>query len=188
MTKTKLTLIFAALTTHVLHLSTLKGIHKTGMVLKQHCNAGTNLMGKAGFWWNIWFWYYKDGITNLILAPQLQDDGYELEYMTKIGWLVHGPDRNTIIFWKDGRLCKGMPYIDLTVDHGSFIVPINQTNGVIMVQAVQWNYEGFSREEVECAHTARDAQTMMVHPTDETLKHVVSSINAMQNGHLCACD
>jgi hypothetical protein len=30
----------------------LKNIHNTGVVLRQHCNAGTNLTGKAGYWRN----------------------------------------------------------------------------------------------------------------------------------------
>ena len=50
-----------------------------------------------------------------------------------------------------------------------------------MVQTVCGNYEGFSREDVKNALAARDAQAMMAHPSDEMLKHVVSSTNAVRN-------
>ena len=70
----------------------LKDIHDTGVVLCQHCNAGTNLTGTAGYWRNMKFWYNEVGIANLISAAQLESEGYVLEYSTKMGWLAHGPD------------------------------------------------------------------------------------------------
>eukprot|EP00804_Cyclotella_cryptica_P005158 CCRYP_018674-RA/>CCRYP_018674-RA protein AED:0.59 eAED:0.44 QI:0/0/0/0.5/0/0/2/0/146 len=71
----------------------LTDIHVTGVVLKQHCNAGTNTMAKADFWRNIKFWLNENGIANLISAPQLELDGYKLEYKSDGGWLVHDVHR-----------------------------------------------------------------------------------------------
>eukprot|EP00804_Cyclotella_cryptica_P019912 CCRYP_007825-RA/>CCRYP_007825-RA protein AED:0.78 eAED:0.12 QI:0/-1/0/1/-1/1/1/0/255 len=154
------------------------------MVLKQHYNAGQIPQAKAGFWRNIKFWYNKGGITNLISAPQLESDGYILEYATTLGWLVHGPDGKTMIFKRDSGLCGGMPYVDLTQDPADFIVDTNairRQDGMIMVQTVRGNYEGYTREQVENAKKARDTQAMMAHPLDDTLRHLVSSTNAMRN-------
>eukprot|EP00804_Cyclotella_cryptica_P008701 CCRYP_018547-RA/>CCRYP_018547-RA protein AED:0.32 eAED:0.32 QI:0/-1/0/1/-1/1/1/0/427 len=162
----------------------LENIHDTGVVLKQHCNAGTNTTGKAGFWRNIKFWYNEGGIANLISAPQLESDGYILEYVTTLGWLVHGPDGKTMIFKRDSGLCGGMPYVDLTQDPAKFIVDTNairRQDGMIMVQTVRGNYEGYIREQVENAKKVRDEQAMMAHPSDDTLRHLVSSTNAVRN-------
>ncbi len=162
----------------------LVNIHDTGVVLRQHCNAGTNLTGKAGFWRNIRFWYNKDGIANLISVPQLESDGYILEYGSKHGWVAHGPDGFTMVFKQDVGLCNGMPYVDMRADADTFIVPTDtfkKEAGVIMVQTVRNNYEGFTKEEVRQAIAAREAQALMAHPSDEALKHLVSSTNAVRN-------
>lgn len=79
----------------------LNDIHNTGVLLWQHCNAGTNLTGKAGFWLNIKFWYNQDGIASPISAPQLKADGYKLEYTSKMCWQAHSPDHYTMIFKLD---------------------------------------------------------------------------------------
>ena len=104
----------------------LTDIHDTGVILKKHCNAGTNMTGKAGFWRNIRFWYNEHGIANLISAPQLEDDGYKLEYATNIGWMAHGPDGNTMIFRRDKGLCNGMPFVDLSANPDEFILPTDR--------------------------------------------------------------
>ena len=157
----------------------MRNIQKTGVMLKQHCNAGTSMTGRARFWRNLRFWYNEEGIANLISAPQLESEGYMLEYATELGWLAHGPDGKTMMFKKDKGLCGGIPYIDLTDDGAGYIMDtstIRKEDGVVMVQTVRGNYEGYTREEVENARKAREAQAMMAHPLDEMLKHLVNAV------------
>jgi hypothetical protein len=101
-----------------------------------------------------------------------------------MGWLAHGPDGYTLIFERDNGLCKGMPFIDLRADPSAFMVrtsDIKDHTGLVLVQTVRRNFEGYTKEAVRGAIAARDAQAMMAHPSDETLKHLVSSTNAVRN-------
>eukprot|EP00804_Cyclotella_cryptica_P010749 CCRYP_005527-RA/>CCRYP_005527-RA protein AED:0.26 eAED:0.17 QI:0/0/0/1/1/1/3/0/840 len=139
---------------------------------------------RAGFWGDIKFWLNKNGIANLISAQQLETEGYKLEYTSDGGWLAHGPNGRSIIFKRDTGLCEGMPYIDLAGDTTKFIMDTNtleKQNGIVMVQTVRQNFEGYTREEIKKAMEARDAQAMMAHPSHGTLKHLVSSTNAVRN-------
>lgn len=74
-----------------------------------------------GYWKGIKFWVNKGGITNLLLVPQLEKDGYQLDYSTESGWLVHTPADTTIRFRKDKGVWGGMPYIVLMVDPSTYI-------------------------------------------------------------------
>lgn len=75
-----------------------------------------------------------------------------------------------------------MSYVDLTADARKFIMTtdsIKRQDGILMSQTVHGNNEGFTPDEVQCAHDARDVQAKMAHPSDEMLKHVVSSTNTV---------
>ena len=67
-------------------------------------------------------WYNQNGIANLISAQQLGEDECMLEYATKIGSLVHGPNGNMLIFRSEEGLCNRMPFIDMGADSADCIV------------------------------------------------------------------
>ena len=52
-------------------------------VLQGNCNTGVSTSNEKGFYglWN--FWLNKQGIANLISIPQLEKDGYTIDYNTK---------------------------------------------------------------------------------------------------------
>ena len=165
-------------------IESLERIHNVGMRLRQHCNAGATTTGKMGYWRGIKFWVNETGIANLLSVPQLEKDGYQLEYNTTTGWLVHTPAGNTIRFEMDKGMCGGMPFIDLTADPTTYLSRVNRNiadHGVAMVQTVKQNFEGFTRRQVADAKRARNTQAMMAHPSDSAMKHVVSQTNAVRN-------
>eukprot|EP00804_Cyclotella_cryptica_P011815 CCRYP_021222-RA/>CCRYP_021222-RA protein AED:0.36 eAED:-0.92 QI:0/-1/0/1/-1/1/1/0/432 len=156
----------------------LERIHKVGMKLRQHCNAGATTTGRMGYWKGIKFRVNESGIANLLSVPQLANDGYELEYSTASGWLVHTPAGNTIHFLMDEGMCGGMPFIDLVAHPGTYL---SRRDGVAMIQTVRKNFEGYTKRQVEGAKQARDMQAMMAHPSDSAMKHMVSQTNAVKN-------
>eukprot|EP00804_Cyclotella_cryptica_P009344 CCRYP_009005-RD/>CCRYP_009005-RD protein AED:0.36 eAED:0.36 QI:20/0.12/0.11/1/0/0/9/0/1019 len=147
----------------------LEKIHKVGVKLRQHCNAGATTTGRMGYWKGIKFWVNESGIANLLSVPQLEKDGYELEYSTASGWLVHTPAGNTIHFSMDIGMCGGMPFIDLAADPTTYL---SRRDGVAMIQTVRKNFEGYTRRQVKAAKQARDMQAMMAHPSDSAMKHM----------------
>ena len=102
---------------HVLH-----NIHEVGMVLRQNCNAGVNETSTMGFWRDFLMWLNENGIANLLSVPQLEEDGYVVEYRTGSHyWMVHTPNDFTYHFKKGTGMCKGMSYIYMLADLASYI-------------------------------------------------------------------
>ena len=83
---------------------------------------------------------------------------------------------------KDGMF-KGLPYINLANPDKHIIYNESATkDGMVMVETVRNNYEGFTKEQVMRAAEVRDAMAMMAHPSEEKFKkHVVSSGHAIKN-------
>ena len=69
-----------------------------------------------------------------------------------------------IKFKRDSGMCSGMPYIDLH-DH---------KNGLVMIETVEKNYEGFTNKEIEKAILARKVQNRIGHPPEGRFKEIVS--------------
>ena len=137
-----------------------------------------------GYWRGIKFWINETGTANLLLVPQLEKDGYQLEYNTTSGWLVHTPTGNIINFTMDNGMYGGMLYIDLTMDPSLYLSCRYKDKikcGVAMVQTLRQNSKGFMKRQVKDAKRARDAQAMMAHPSDSMMRHVVSQTNALTN-------
>eukprot|EP00804_Cyclotella_cryptica_P029934 CCRYP_017818-RB/>CCRYP_017818-RB protein AED:0.41 eAED:0.41 QI:0/0/0/1/0/0/2/0/209 len=77
-----------------------------------------------------------------------------------------------------------MPYIHLMEDAEAFIEDtrsLRENDSLVMVQTVCGNFKGYTRKDMDTARMACEVQAMMAHPLDETLKHLVSSTNAMRN-------
>jgi hypothetical protein len=156
--------------------------HTTKSALRQHCNAGTKMTNRVGYWNGLRFWENPDGIANLLSLPQLELDGYDI-YKNKDEWYAISPNGGRIDFKLDSGVCRRMAYIDLRAPEEHFF-----DDGLAMVQTVRGNYEGFTKAQVVRAREARRATAMMAHPTDERLKHVVSNTNVVPNCTFNATD
>ena len=77
-------------------------------VLQGNCNAGVSTSNEKGFYglWN--FWLNEQCIANLLSIPQLEKDGYTIDYNIKRDWFVTTPEGNCLLFKKDTGMCEGM--------------------------------------------------------------------------------
>ena len=98
-------------------------------------------------------------------SPQMERDGYEIDYNTKHEWVVTTPSGELIVFKRDTGVCAGMPYINMR----------EHCEGFAMIKTVRKNFEGFTRRQVEDAILARDEQTMLAYPPDQKFKQMVSA-------------
>ena len=78
-------------------------------VLQGKFNLGVSTSNEKGFYglWN--FWLNDQGIANLLSDPQLEKDGYTMDYNTKRDWVVTTPEGKCLLFKKDTGMCEGMP-------------------------------------------------------------------------------
>ena len=75
------------------------------------------------------------------------------------------PKGECIKFKRGSGLFNGMSYIDLREAH----------EGLAMLATVRKNYEGYTERQVKKAILACQLQGMVVHPTDESFKQMVSN-------------
>jgi hypothetical protein len=142
----------------------LLNIRKSGVTLMGHCNAGEAAHKQVGDFGPFEMWINTDGIANLLSVPQLERDGFSIDYNTKRNWVLTTPEGQEIVFKRDTGVAEGMPYIDMREQHF----------GVAMLQTVRKNYEGFTKAQVVKAVLARKAQAKVAHPSDEKFKQMVS--------------
>ena len=143
----------------------LGNVHQVRTLLQGNCNAGVSTSYEKGFF-GLWdFWLNYQGITNLLSIPQLEKDGYVIDYNTNRDWVVTIPEGKTILFHKDVSMCKGMPYLDGSGNHDVFL----------MIQTFREKFSMFTEKQVEKAIESRGIQACMAHPTDEKFKLLVSS-------------
>ena len=87
---------------------------------------------EQGYYGVFKMWLNCNGTANLLSIPQLEQDGYLIDYNTARNWVVMTPEGMEIVFKLDTGICDLMPYIDLH-DH---------REGVIMIKTVQKNIKG----------------------------------------------
>jgi hypothetical protein len=114
----------------------------------------------------------------------MEKQGYEFNYRTGGEWVPYMPDGGRIEFKLDSGVCDRMPYIDLTRLNEHITYPIDSPT---MIETVRGNMEGFTLKEVNRAKNARMAVAMMGHPTETTLKHMVSK-NVIQDCDINSSD
>ena len=110
------------------------------------------------------FWLNEKGIANLLSIPQLEKDGYTIDYNTKCDWVVTTPTGKCLLFKSDTGMCAGMPYLDIRENH----------KALVLIQTVRDNFGKFTECQVDLAIASRDMQARVAHPTDETFKQMVS--------------
>ena len=134
----------------------LENVHDVSMHLTGHCNAGTTTCKQKGYYGVFKMWLNKNGIANLLSIPQLEQDGFVIDYNTKRNWTVTTPQGKDIVFKKDTGLCEGMSYINMR----------EHQEGVAMLETVRNNFEGYTKKQVENAILARKMKAMVAHPQD----------------------
>ena len=135
----------------------LSDVYKSKVTLHGSCNAGTTISSEKGYLGPFDLWLNEKGIANLLSIPQLEEEGYKVQYETDLTqWTVTTPQGKKIVFEQDSGLCNRMPYIDMR----------EVTEGFAMVQTVRQNFEGYTKKQVEKAIAARKLQAMMAHPSD----------------------
>ena len=58
-------------------------------------------------------WIVEYGITKLLSIPQLEVDGFTIDYNTKHNWVVTTPNGEEILFKKDTGKCKWFTFIEM---------------------------------------------------------------------------
>ena len=92
----------------------LKNIQEVEVNLKGHCNAGVTTNKEQGYYGVFKIWLKCNSIANLLSIPQLEEDGYVINYSTKRDWVVTTPQGDEIHFKHNTGLCNCMPYIGLS--------------------------------------------------------------------------
>ena len=119
-------------------------------ILKGSCNAGVTTSNTKGLVGVFEMWLNRGGIANLLSIPQLEEDGFKVRYNTDGGWIVTSPSGEDIVFKRDTGLCNCIPYIDMCKNH----------TGLVLLQTVRKNFEGFTKKQVEKALLARNVQVI----------------------------
>ena len=145
----------------------LDNVHDVEVYLKGHCNVGVTTCKEQGYYGVFNIWLNHNSIANLLSIPQLEQDGYIIGYNTKRNWVVTTSQGKEIVFKRDSGLCNRMPYIDLR----------EHQEGVIMLETVRKNFEGYTKKQVKKAILAREAQAMVSYPLDDKFKQMVSHEN-----------
>eukprot|EP00957_Ditylum_brightwellii_P025141 1902851-Ditylum_brightwellii.AAC.1 len=66
----------------------LSDVKAVWMILQGNCNTGISTSKERGAY-GLWsFWLNKKCIANLLSIPQLEKDGYTIDYNTKRNWVV----------------------------------------------------------------------------------------------------
>ena len=105
-------------------------------MLQGNCNAGVSTSNEKGYYglWN--FLLNEQGIANLLSIPQLEKDGYLINYNIERDWDVTTPEGKTLLFKKDVGTCKEMPYLDICDNH----------DALAMIQTVCENFGLFTEK------------------------------------------
>ena len=144
-------------------------VKTVGTVLQGNCNAGVSTSKEKGAY-GLWsFWLNEKGIVNLLSIPQLEKDGHTIDYNTKRDWVVAMPSGKCLLFKSDTGLYTGVPYLDLCENH----------EALVLIQTIRENFGKFTERQVNRAIAARDTQTRMLHPTNESFKQMVSVKNPL---------
>ena len=141
----------------------LSNVKNVGTVLQGKCNTSVSTSQEKGVY-GLWsFWLNETGIADLLSIPQLEKDGYTIDYNTKQDWVVTTPSGKCLLFITDTGLCAGMPYLDIRENH----------EALVLIQTVCENFGKFTERQVNCAIALRDMRARMAHPTDESFKQMV---------------
>ena len=128
----------------------LNEVREVKIILQENCNAGVSTSNEKGYY-GLWkFCLNEQGIANLLFIPQLEKDGYLIDYNTKRDWIVTTPEGKTFLFKKDVGTCEGIPYLDICENH----------DALVLIQTAYEKFGLFTEKQVERAIAACDMQTI----------------------------
>ena len=82
----------------------------------------------------------------MLSIPQLENDGYVIDYNTKHDWVVTTPEGKNLLLNKDAGMCEGIPYLDIRENHDS----------LEMIHIFCEKFGLFTEKKVEKSIAARD--------------------------------
>ena len=123
----------------------LHSVKTVGTVLQGNCNAGVSMSKEKGIFGPWSFWLNENGIANLLSIPQLEKDGYTVDYNSKRDWVVTTPAGKCLLFKTDTGMCAGMPYLDIRENH----------EALVLIQTVRDNFGKFTERQVQRAVASR---------------------------------
>ena len=82
----------------------LTEVHVTSVHLRGHCNTGVLVCKKQGYYSPFKMWLNPKGIANLLSIPQLEADGFKVDYATGEEWTVKNPKGECIKFKRGSGL------------------------------------------------------------------------------------
>ena len=118
-------------------------------------------------------------MANLLSIPQLEHDGFKVQYHTGGQWIVTCPDNTDVIFKCDTGVTDGFPYVEIDT--------LGPKQATALMQTVCKNYEEFTKKEVEHAILAHKAQLHVGNQSEKQCKEMVSSPN-LENCPVTATD
>ena len=90
----------------------LNDVQKVYHSLRGHWNAGVSYADEKGVCSSIFgICLVCNGISNIIPLPQLEKDGFCVNYDTLKSWVVHIPDETPIFFKQDNSIYGQFPYV-----------------------------------------------------------------------------
>jgi hypothetical protein len=161
-------------TTYVsmLYREILKNLKKQLRSLCGHTNSGSTMMDKAG---NLGvmekMWLNKGGVASVILLKILEKI-WPVSYHSAKGmnpgqFVIHADAGDLVVHNNQ----KGMPYLNLKEVEAEVALCLIQD----AIQTIRGKMEGFTKQEVEEAKAAREAQKMLGHPTNHKFLGMVRS-------------
>ena len=138
----------------------LNNIRDADVPMRGHCNAGVKVISKVGDFGGVESWLDETGIANILSIPVLKKLGYHITYDSHGNYYQVSKDDVSFRF-NEGD--DGLPYIDAGEE------------GLIFVQTVRQQYEGFTKKQVEKAILARKATGLLGYPTERDMEALVSN-------------
>ena len=146
----------------------IEGISEVTDGMKVNCNAGEVMYNKVGSWGKLKAWHLPGSIANIISMNELESH-YRVTYDSWDGRYTVHTEHGPVYFTKDEH---GLPYIELGEGQ--------ESAGVLFLQTVRGNYEGFTKKEVLRAREARRLQGLVGSPSEKDFKGMVSG-NLIKN-------
>ena len=138
----------------------LDNIRDADVPMRGHCNAGVKVISKVGDFGGVESWLDETGIANILSIPVLKKLGYHITYDSHDNYYQVSKDGVSFRF-NEGD--DGLPYINAGEE------------GLIFVQTVRQQYEGFTKKQVEKAILARKATGLLGYPTERDMEALVSN-------------
>jgi hypothetical protein len=136
----------------------LSNIRKTKKPATVHCNAGSTYSSLEGEFGTLTVKHNPRSIANVLSLHQAKDRHRVTYDSWDCGGVFQVHTQDGIVEFKPCK--KGLHYHDVSDDESNI--------GVMLVNTVRGNFEGYTRKEIERAREARQIQGMIANPLKES--------------------